>query len=193
MTATAANTRLASTDQRVIQTRQKLLESFSELLIERQSIRKISIQAITEHAGLHRVTFYDHFTDKYDLLFAWKREVFRKAVIEKQAQGQSAKAITFEQIIDTVLDFVSSYKRQLVIINKEYVPLFEAAMQEELADIISDVLKTRQQHSRTAITRTAAIFLSCAILGTANEWGNDHIQIPRHSIAYQLLRLVDNI
>ena len=54
-------------DPRVARTHRLLLDSFSELLAEQKSIRKISIQRITEHAGVNRVTFYAHFTDKYEL------------------------------------------------------------------------------------------------------------------------------
>lgn len=48
-------------DPRVARTRRLLLDSFSELLAKHKSIRKISIQSITEHAGVNRVTFYAHF------------------------------------------------------------------------------------------------------------------------------------
>jgi AcrR family transcriptional regulator len=176
-------------DPRVARTRRLLLDSFSELLAEHKSIRKISIQSITEHAGVNRVTFYAHFTDKYELLSAWKREIFREALTDKQLHSQNARDITFEQLIDTVLDFMSSYKRYFRLINKEYEPLFEAALQEELADILLEMLKSKPSHT-SMTTQTTATFLSWAIFGTANEWSTKRIQESKDAIAHQLLQLV---
>lgn len=176
-------------DPRVARTRRLLLDSFSELLAEHKSIRKISIQRITEHAGVNRVTFYAHFTDKYELLSAWKREIFRKALTDKQLHSQNARDITFEQLIDTVLDFMSSYKRYFRLINKEYEPLFEAALQGELADILLEMLKSKPSHT-SMTTQTTATFLSWAIFGTANEWSTRRIQESKDVIAHQLLQLV---
>jgi AcrR family transcriptional regulator len=177
-------------DPRVARTRRLLLDSFSELLAEQKSIRKISIQRITEHAGVNRVTFYAHFTDKYELLSTWKREIFRKALTDKQLHSQNARDITFEQLIDTILDFMSSYKRYFKLINKEYEPLFEAALQQELADILLEMLKSKPSH-RSMGTQTTATFLSWAIFGTANEWSTRRIQESKDAIAHQLLQLVN--
>lgn len=44
-----------------------LAESFKELVLE-LPIEKITIKEITDRAGVIRVTFYNHFQDKYELL-----------------------------------------------------------------------------------------------------------------------------
>ncbi len=44
-----------------------LAESFKELVLEKP-IEKITIKEITDRAGVIRVTFYNHFQDKYELL-----------------------------------------------------------------------------------------------------------------------------
>ena len=183
------STQINKLDPRVARTHRLLLDSFSELLAEHKSIRKISIQRITEHAGVNRVTFYAHFTDKYELLSAWKRELFRKALTDKQLQSQNARDITFEQLIDTILDFMSSYKRYFKLVNKEYEPLFEAALQEELTDVLLEMLKAKPSHTSMNI-QTTATFLGWAIFGTANEWSTKHIQESKDAIANQLLQLV---
>jgi AcrR family transcriptional regulator len=183
---------LIKTDYRVLRTRLLLLDSFSELLSKNKSIGKISIQSITDNAGINRVTFYDHFTDKYDLLVNWKKDVFRKALADKQLQSENAKDITYEQIIDTVLDFMSSYKNYFKAINKEYISIFEAALQEELSDIIWEMLKSKR-HGATGMTQATAVFLSCAILGTANEWSINTIQASRSVMAGELMRLVNSV
>ena len=44
-----------------------LAESFKELALEKP-VEKITIKEITDRAGVIRVTFYNHFQDKYELL-----------------------------------------------------------------------------------------------------------------------------
>ncbi len=44
-----------------------LADSFKELVLEK-SVEKITIKEITDRAGVIRVTFYNHFQDKYELL-----------------------------------------------------------------------------------------------------------------------------
>lgn len=44
-----------------------LVESFKELALE-EPVDKITIKEITDRAGVIRVTFYNHFQDKYELI-----------------------------------------------------------------------------------------------------------------------------
>jgi probable dihydroxyacetone kinase regulator len=44
-----------------------LADSFKELVLEKP-VEKITIKEITDRAGVIRVTFYNHFQDKYELL-----------------------------------------------------------------------------------------------------------------------------
>lgn len=44
-----------------------LAQSFKELVLEKP-VEKITIKEITDRAGVIRVTFYNHFQDKYELL-----------------------------------------------------------------------------------------------------------------------------
>ncbi len=50
-------------DPRIKRTRMFLEEAFSELLHEKD-FQSISVQDITERAGINRATFYAHFPDK---------------------------------------------------------------------------------------------------------------------------------
>ena len=44
-----------------------LADSFKEL-VQEKPVEKITIKEITDRAGVIRVTFYNHFQDKYELL-----------------------------------------------------------------------------------------------------------------------------
>jgi AcrR family transcriptional regulator len=61
-------------DPRVLRTRKLLLDALLELIPE-MGFYAITVQAITERAGLNRATFYLHFTDKDELLSAAIKDV----------------------------------------------------------------------------------------------------------------------
>jgi len=54
-------------DPRVRRTRQSIVQAFMKL-INQKGFQAISVQDITEQAGINRATFYAHFPDKYALL-----------------------------------------------------------------------------------------------------------------------------
>ena len=54
-------------DPRVKRTRSLLEQAFMDVLKEK-GFQTITVQDITQRAGVNRATFYAHFDDKYDLL-----------------------------------------------------------------------------------------------------------------------------
>jgi AcrR family transcriptional regulator len=179
-------------DPRVLRTRRLLLDSFSELLQEHKNIRKISISSITENAGVNRVTFYAHFNDKYELLSAWKREMFRNALSDSLMDDQMLSEATYEQVIKKVFDFMTSFKRYFRRINREYEPLFEAAVQNELKDVLKTML-SREQKLDQGSNEITATFLSWAIFGIANEWAIKPLAESKDEMIKQLSGLVRGI
>jgi AcrR family transcriptional regulator len=69
------------TDPRVIRTRIMLRDALVALIIEK-GYDPITIQDITDRAGLRRATFYLHYKDKEELLFGILQETFDALVCE---------------------------------------------------------------------------------------------------------------
>src|SRR5215813_5825557 len=69
------------TDPRVIRTRQMLRDALIALILQK-GFDNISIQDITDQAGLRRATFYMHYKDKEELLRAILRETFDELVFQ---------------------------------------------------------------------------------------------------------------
>lgn len=71
-----------------------LSDSFKELVLEKP-VEKITIKEITDRAGVIRVTFYNHFQDKYELLeWICREEVVSPTKILLQNNMQR-EAVTF--------------------------------------------------------------------------------------------------
>ena len=177
----AAITDESKLDPRVVRTRRLLLDSFQELLKEHTAIRDISIQSITIRAGVNRVTFYAHFTDKYELLDFWKRELFRQKLTEKLGNNTD---LTLNQLVDAMLDFMADYHRLHRRINQQFDTLFEAAIQDEIQMTLQHLFD---------IPADTVIFLSWAMFGSANEWGRDQNKLPKAAMAKRLMQLVDRV
>lgn len=166
-----AKTRPEKIDPRVVRTRKLLLDGFQSLLGERRSIRDISIQDITERAGVNRVTFYAHFTDKIDLLDEWKRDVFHHIVGQRiQADTEDITA-ALEQMVAAFIEYFIIYNRHISPVNREFEPLFEVALEQEIYVLLLSIL---DQHKLTLNLKTSqeetATFLSWAIFGSIKEW-----------------------
>lgn len=178
-------------DPRVIRTNRLLIDSFSELLKQNMSIRKISIQDITNKAGVNRVTFYAHFADKYQLLSAWKRDVFRKTLNKQFSETKTLDNVSFEQLVDAVLELLFSYRPQFMRINVEYSSILQTALQQEITDIITVILMRDENKDGSIPLQTRAVFLSNAILGTANDWCINHSVSTKPAISKQILALIN--
>ena len=61
-------------DRRIRYTKAALRQSLLELL-EEKPLSGISVKAICERADINRSTFYDHYTDQYDLLHQLEQEI----------------------------------------------------------------------------------------------------------------------
>ena len=61
-------------DRRIRRTQKMLKDSLIELMTERD-FKNISVKDITERADLNRGTFYNHYTDTYDLLQKMESDV----------------------------------------------------------------------------------------------------------------------
>lgn len=58
------------------ETRECLVDAFFSIY-QKKPISKITIREVTEKAGFHRVTFYEYFTDIYDLLEQEEEEIYK--------------------------------------------------------------------------------------------------------------------
>jgi len=65
----------SKTDRRIERTRTAILQAFLSLCSEK-SYDKVSVIDIAERANIGRTTFYDHYTDKEDLLTSSIAEMF---------------------------------------------------------------------------------------------------------------------
>jgi AcrR family transcriptional regulator len=79
------------TDPRVIRTRQMLRDALISLILEK-GYDALTIQDITDRAGLRRATFYLHYKDKEELLLSILQATFDELVAQIEHLGTPLQA-----------------------------------------------------------------------------------------------------
>lgn len=94
-------------DLRVIKTKKSLYEGLSQLLTEKP-FENIKIKDICDRSLINRSTFYDHFSNKFDLLAAMideRREKLNKAISINEINKDNYKEV-YRSYIQKILEFI---------------------------------------------------------------------------------------
>jgi AcrR family transcriptional regulator len=179
-------------DPRVKRTRQLLLQAFISLLEERHTIHSISVQDITERATVNRATFYAHFEDKYALLEVWMREKFHHALESQLPATSTLQMSTLRLLILAVFDFLALWQYHLKPVDRQFVPFFEVALQQELQEVLLHWLN--QLPSEVSVyqetVETTALVISWAIFGPAVQWSRGDQTITKDVMVHHVLAVV---
>lgn len=119
-----------------------LAEGFKELVLEK-SVEKITIKEITDRAGVIRVTFYNHFQDKYELLEWICREEVVGPIRILLWNGMQKEALTF--MFTSILKNKEFYCH---VAKMEGQNSFESIVRRCIFDILKDYFEEHAKHSK---------------------------------------------
>jgi AcrR family transcriptional regulator len=181
-----------ASDPRVKRTRQLLLQAFRALLEEKHNVHSISVQEITERATVNRATFYAHFEDKYALLESWMREKFHRVLESQLPTSSTLQMSTLHLLILAVFDFLADFRQRLKPADREFEPLFEIALQQELSEILLIWLKqaTSEVPERAETVETMAQVISWTIFGPAAQWSRGDQSVSKDIMVHHVLTIV---
>lgn len=148
-------------------TKQLLTQSLKELM-ETTPFEKISVNDITEHAGVGRNTFYYHFQDKYDLVNRYFQMGATHFLVERSGTSNW----------QSVLAGIEAYFRE----NKEfYSSALQYTGQNSLQDyiydfiraLLSQCLKERCPGMDKAETHFIIDFIAGGAISVIGNWVKD--------------------
>ena len=137
---------MAKTDIRVIKTKKAIETAFIEILSEK-SFTKITIEEICKKANVNRMSFYNHYEDKYDLLNVVitnvKETLIGKFIKEVGEEFTEEKVISvLMETTDNVVEFGTKYKNFIyMLINDEDNSLAQYIIYKSLESSTLDLLK----------------------------------------------------
>ncbi len=173
-------------DPRVRRTRQMLDQAFVELLAEK-GFDAISVQDVTRQAGVNRATFYAHFQDKFALLDYSIREAFRQEIKTRLLASCHFSMENLHHLIVAVCEFTRNLSSHCVPAQRQFEPLVENQIKEQLYRLILMWLKQIESPLSPETSATAA---SWAIYGLAMQWNREKKSQTAESFADEVLPLV---
>jgi AcrR family transcriptional regulator len=187
---------LESTDPRIRRTRQLLQQALADLLHLRE-FDKLSVQEITDAAGLNRATFYAHYPDKFALLECMVAGRFHALLDERGIvfDGTCTNALT--GIVLGVCDFLAQTLSQLAgtpcAAANQMPPHMESAIIAVVRTMLLDGIRNHPPASPippAASPELLASTASWAIYGAAKEWVRTPNRAPSEEIASTIQHLV---
>jgi AcrR family transcriptional regulator len=176
-------------DPRIRRTR-KLLQEALDKLLQKKEFDEISIQDIAEAATVNRATFYDHYTDKFQLLGCMVGCRFHELLTERQVEFGGSCSSELRTIVLAVCDYLT--RMQGTNCKRQLEPHMESAIITAVREILLSGLKKHLPESAIAPEILAAS-ASWAIYGAAKEWVQTPDRCPSDEIADTVAILVSPI
>lgn len=149
-------------------TQDKLVNAFFELYRE-NPIEGINIKAITDLAGYHRSTFYEYFTDIYDLLKKEEDQIIRRmetSVIEPITSGELNPLSTASMLSPIAGLYETNGEKIAILIGSNGDPMFR----ERMAGCMKEGLKFALKAMPSGYQVDYLIeFLSSGMLSVVNK------------------------
>jgi AcrR family transcriptional regulator len=175
-------------DPRVKRTRGLLEQAFMEITMEK-GFHAVSVQDITEKAGVNRATFYAHFPDKFALLDHSIRRMFRQEIEKRMLNACHYSAENLRALIAAVCEFISNANSHCTPADPQFESLVEAQVKNQLRELLQVWL---EQAGSNVDAGTAATAAGWAIYGLALQWNheNGRKRLSAEKFAVQVLPLV---
>jgi AcrR family transcriptional regulator len=155
-------------DPRVKRTRALILSSFEALLAEK-GFESISVQDVTDKAGINRATFYAHFTDKYALLDYSISHLFMQEMERRTLNACHYTPDNLRNLILSVCEFLSNMHSECAQPHQQFESLVEGTIKNILFELLSYWLKQTDLKVSTDIPATVATW---AIYGLASHYSH---------------------
>ncbi len=177
-------------DPRTQRTRQLLLAAFSELLPEK-GFGGITVNDVTEKAGVNRATFYAHFADKYALLDTFIREEFQGEISRRTLNVCTFSMDNLRLLVITICEFITRTHSNCASHEGHFQSLMEAQIREEIYGLLNHWLEGMDGSFENEIVRQrAATAASWALYGLAHQWTHERQKSPPEQFASEILPLV---
>lgn len=159
-------------------------------LAETQDFNKITISQITRKVGMHRQSFYYHFTDKYDLL-AYTYQELSFFYLDKDHSGLDNWLEQTEKMFNSIYEHRKFYTNTSVSDQNTLLLTFSKIVQARLLDLLAEI---NSDHRLSAYDRQFyAEFFGYGCAGTLVDWIANGYQITPDEIAHKFSRFVDDI
>lgn len=175
-------------DPRVKRTRNLLEHAFLDVTAEK-GFQAVSVQDITERAGVNRATFYAHFPDKYALLDYSVRQEFRQEIEKRMLNVCTFSMDNLRVLIIAVCEYISTASSHCNPPSQQFESVMETQVRGQIQELIQKWIEKLGTDVDPRIAATAA---SWSIYGLALQWSRDKSRkrLSAENFADQVLPLI---
>ena len=146
------------------QTKEKLVNAFWELYCENK-IEKITIKAITDKAGYYRSTFYEYFSDVYEILEEVESNLLKK---HRSVMEEICASKDFSRAKELGFGFCKENAGVLaILLGPNGDPKFFSTIKEHILRCIKEILHVDSDGKEIQLTLE---FVSGAIISLLTYW-----------------------
>jgi AcrR family transcriptional regulator len=173
-------------DPRIRRTRDLLQQALVNLL-ETKEFDKISVQDITDVAGVNRATFYAHYPDKFALLECVVAGCFHDLLAQRGVVFDGTCNQAIRGIILGVCDYLTQTLGDCSA--RQLEPHLESSV---VAVVRGMLLEGFERHATSSAVspELLASTVGWAIYGAAKEWVHTPARIPSEQIAPTIFTLI---
>lgn len=147
------------------QTRQNLMDSFWELYCIKR-IEKITVKEITTNAGYNRGTFYEYFTDVYDIL-----ERIEDSLLPDLSNHHPKNILAESDVMLHINHFVKIYQERskyyVILLGDNGDPSFQGKIRNLLRSLLDELFSTNSHVDDFILDYTIEYTIS-AMIGVLN-------------------------
>ena len=171
------------------QTKQNLMEAFWQLYCK-EGIEKVSVKEITAKAGYNRSTFYEYFTDVYDVLEQIENSLLPSPQDLPPLKLDNSSATPLP--IDTVINIYEKNRKYFVVLLGENGdPSFQSKLKRSVKDMLKNKLVTEGIGDNFELDFTLEYILS-AMIGVLSYWFSLDTIPPRDKLIELIYELTRN-
>ncbi|MCC6804379.1 MAG: TetR/AcrR family transcriptional regulator [Anaerolineae bacterium] len=180
----------ATQDPRIVRTCALLRNALIELIADR-GFASLTIQDVTRQAGLHRTTFYLHYTGLHELLEDCTKTLFSEVRTEiYRVWDKQQDSAALEPVVENVLHHLERHEAfYRTLLGKQGDPLFRELFQALLSELIFEPIT--QNTSREGISYPLEMtlqFYSTGFIGIASWWLEKGRPISAEQAAQQIIK-----
>jgi len=171
----------------VAQTKQNIMDAFWSLYCERR-IEKISVRDITNKAGYNRGTFYEYFSDVYDVL-----EQIENLLIPtlNELPPVSTPIGSFGMPLDAFLDlYKQNRKYYSVLLGENGDPAFASKLKNTVKPVIMNFFETNQEVNKSELDYILEYTLA-AMIGLMSYWYQQPEPLATEDLHDLIVRLME--
>jgi AcrR family transcriptional regulator len=184
--------KVCESDPRSIRTREQLRQALMSLAAEK-NFASLTIQDVTDLAGLNRTTFYLHYGGLHELLEDCARTLFaqmRTEIYANKVIGDVRNTVTLTPFVESVFRHLEQHEKfYRAMLGRQGDPLFRGLFQELLLDLIFEPIARQTQGDFSDPQLEMNIrFFNAGFTGLASWWLEKGKPIPIEQASLQFTR-----